>query len=291
MAAQDGVWTIKSILHWSTQYLKEHGSPSPRLDAEILLATTLGCERISLYVNFDKPLSVEEKATFKAQLKRRASGEPVAYIIGHREFFGHKFIVNPSVLIPRPETEHLVEYVIKALEDTVSARVLDVGTGSGCIPISIKKHKPDIYAEAWDICDDALNVARSNAEVLDCAISFKHLDAMEHSSWVGIQAFDLVCSNPPYICSSEKSELPVSVREYEPSKALFADENGLAFYRALSSFAATVLKPSGALVLEIGSRQGVAVKEILVDDGWQDIAVQNDLAGLNRLVTCKKPVH
>ena len=288
MAAQDALWTIKSIVQWSTQYLKDHGSPSPRLDAEILLASVLGCERISLYVNFDKPLSAEEKALFKTQLKRRASGEPVAYITGYREFYGHRFIVSPAVLIPRPETEHLVEYALKILENNACARVLDVGTGSACIPISLKKHLPELYVEAWDICEKALKIAESNANSLDCAISFKQVDAMEHSSWKGVGAFDMVCSNPPYISFSEKEDLPKSVRDYEPAKALFADENGLAFYRMISSFAAAALKPSGDLLLEIGSSQGVAVKQILVDDGWQDVAIQNDLAGLNRLVTCKK---
>lgn len=288
MTVQDALWTIKSIVQWSTQYLKEHGSPSPRLDAEILLASILGCERISLYINFDKPLSAEEKSLFKAQLKRRASGEPVAYIIGYREFFGHRFLVSPAVLIPRPETEHLVEFALKALESNACARVLDVGTGSACIPISLKKHLPELYVEAWDICEKALEIAESNAKSLDCTISLKRADAMSYSSWEGIEAFDLICSNPPYISFSEKDDLPVSVRDYEPAKALFADENGLAFYRAISRFAASALKPSGHLVLEIGSSQGVDVKQILVDDGWQEVAIQNDLAGLNRLVTCKK---
>lgn len=287
---KEELWTIRDIINWSVPYLKKHESPTARLDAELLLANSLNCQRIDLYLHYDKPLNVEERHSFRTMLKRRAAGEPIAYILGNREFYGLSFKLTKDVLIPRPETEHLVEIALSFIQEKSAnnepLRVLDIGTGSGCIAVALKKNHPQLLMEAWDISEAALHVARANALEHGVEIDFKLKNALDESAWdLHEQNIDIICSNPPYIGLEEQASLPKSVRDFEPHQALFAGENGLLFYQMLAQTAARKLKPSGYLVCEIGSEQGQAVTKIFQEHGWETVTVHQDLAGLDRVVS------
>ncbi|WP_141736248.1 peptide chain release factor N(5)-glutamine methyltransferase [Oligoflexus tunisiensis] len=285
------IWTIKDVIDWSIPFLKEKGSPSARLDAELLLCDVLACRRLDLYLDHHKPLNNDERSAFRDRIRRRSQGEPVAYILGRKEFHGHEFRVGPATLIPRPETEHLVELVLNSFPDDTEVTGLDVGTGTGCIAISLKKARPHWNLTAWDISRDALQVAAQNAEKLEAPITLEHKDALKDQSWAEArQAFDFIASNPPYIAPAERTELPVSVVRFEPALALFADESGLIFYRTLAQKAAQSLRKGGKIFLEIGSSQASDVCLLLEESGWQNIAVHQDLAGLDRVVTATAPL-
>jgi len=284
-------WTIKDIINWSVPYLKKSESPSARLDTELLLAHSLNCKRIDLYLQYDKPLNRDERDRFRSYLKRRALGEPISYILGYREFYGLSFDLTSDVLIPRPETEHLVEFVegvIKKRQQTEPIRVLDIGTGSGCIAVVLKKLFPEIHVEAWDISEKALDVAKANSESHDVTIDFRLQNALDERAWQRNDlAVDIICSNPPYIGFEEKLALHRSVRDYEPHQALFADQDGLIFYLALAKFAATKLRSEGWLVCEIGSQQGHVVSKIFEDHGWAGVSLYKDLAGMDRVIAAQ----
>ncbi len=285
------IWTIKDVIDWSIPYLKEKGSPSARLDAELLLCDVLACRRLDLYLDHHKPLNSEERTAFRDRIRRRSQGEPVAYILGRKEFYGHEFSVGPATLIPRPETEHLVEQVLQSFPEDQELKGLDVGTGTGCIAISLKKARPQWSMEAWDVSREALAVAAANAEKLAASVTLEQLDALKDQSWSScLHGFDFIVSNPPYIATSERSELPVSVVRFEPALALFAEESGLIFYRTLAQKAAQSLRKGGKIFLEIGSGQASDVCLLLEESGWQDIAVHQDLAGLDRVVTGAAPL-
>ncbi|MDQ3230332.1 MAG: peptide chain release factor N(5)-glutamine methyltransferase [Pseudobdellovibrionaceae bacterium] len=285
------IWTIKDVIDWSIPFLKEKGSPSARLDAELLLCDVLACRRLDLYLDHHKPLNSEERTAFRDRIRRRSQGEPVAYILGRKEFFGHEFYVGPATLIPRPETEHLVELLLKSYPDDTKLTGLDVGTGTGCIAISLKKARPHWNLSAWDISREALTVAARNAETLEAPVMFEQRDALQDSSWdQRSHAFDFIASNPPYIAASERSELPVSVVRFEPALALFAEESGLIFYRKLAQKAVRSLRQGGKIFLEIGAGQASDVCLLLEESGWQNIAVHQDLAGLDRVVTATAPL-
>lgn len=285
------IWTIKDVIDWSIPYLKEKGSPSARLDAELLLSDVLACRRLDLYLDHHKPLNHEERSAFRERIRRRSLGEPVAYILGRKEFYGHEFSVGPATLIPRPETEHLVELLLKSFPEDSELTGLDVGTGTGCIAISLKKARPQWSLQAWDVSHEALSVAAHNAEKLAAPVVLEHKDALKDQSWSACgHAFDFIASNPPYIAVSERSELPVSVVRFEPALALFADESGLIFYRTLAQKAAQSLRKGGKIFLEIGAAQASDVCLLLEESGWQDIAVHQDLAGLDRVVAATAPL-
>ncbi len=285
------IWTIKDVIDWSIPYLKEKGSPSARLDAELLLCDVLACRRLDLYLDHHKPLNSDERTAFRDRIRRRSQGEPVAYILGRKEFYGHEFSVGPATLIPRPETEHLVEQVLQSFPEDQELKGLDVGTGTGCIAISLKKARPQWHMEAWDVSREALNVAAANAEKLAASVTLEQRDVLNDQSWSScLHGFDFIVSNPPYIATSERSELPVSVVRFEPALALFAEESGLIFYRTLAQKAAQSLRKGGKIFLEIGSGQASDVCLLLEESGWQDIAVHQDLAGLDRVVTGAAPL-
>lgn len=278
------VWTIRDVLGWCTNFLKTK-SPTARLDSELILCHALGCDRIYLYCHVEKPLTIGERDAVKRHLLRRSQGEPIAYILGHREFYGYDFKVNPHVLIPRPETEHLVEEVLDHFKTRSGPlKGLDIGTGSGCIPITLMKESPELTMDAWDICGEALKLAEVNATSHGVKVHWAMRDALESKSWLELNAetYDVICSNPPYIAHGE--ELGPSVKNYEPSKALYADGDGLAFYHILAEQGRRLLKADGALVLEIGYQQEDAVVSILEGHGWLRIRVVKDLAKLPRVI-------
>ena len=284
------VWTIKDIIAWSIPFLKEKGSSSARLDAELMLCKVLGCRRIDLFLDNTKPLDLLEKKLFRECIRRRAAGEPVAYILGYREFYGLSFEVNAATLIPRPETEHLVERVLASFSKDRACRGLDVGTGTGCIAVSIKQHQPGWEIEAWDASELALVVAARNIKKHGQPVKLIYANALLAENWQRNSIkFDFVVSNPPYISPSEKTNLPNSVVNFEPYMALFAENSGLEFYQMFASYSGSCLVEDGKIFLEIGSQQAFDVCSLLEAKHWQGVTVHKDLAGLDRIVEAVRP--
>lgn len=286
------IWTIKDVLAWSIGFLQKSGSESPRLDAELLLAEALECRRLDLYLEYSKPLEQSERNRYKDMIRRRAQGEPVAYITGRRDFFGLSFNVSPSTLIPRPETEHLIEQVLEATsrDKDKALRVLDIGTGTGCLAITLKHHRPSWTVEAWDISSDALMIAQSNAAKHNLEIEFRDVDALEPKVWGrDRQKFDIIVSNPPYIASNETDVMSPSAIKFEPHAALFAEKNGLAFYSTFAAHLPEILQANGKVFLEIGYRQRAEVSSLLEGAGWTDCLCHKDLSGHDRVLVATRP--
>lgn len=260
-------WTILSLLTWAAAYFKDHAIDSPRATAEILLAHALGRTRLDLYLNYDKPMVNEELAVFKILLKRRVAHEPVAFIVGSKEFYSLDFHVTPDVLIPRPETECLVERVLKiidALGDRTPIKVLDVGTGSGAIIVSLAAERPGHHYFASDISLAALRVARGNAQRQAVNERINFFAGAYLAAVAG--PFDLIVSNPPYIRSGDLDDLQPEIRHFEPRVALDGGIDGLAAYRRLIESAPRVLVPGGVLAMEIGWNQKQALQDLVAAD-------------------------
>lgn len=284
------VWTLKSLLQASSDYLKEKGLPTARLDTEILLCKVFDCPRIELYINADKPVSTDERSRFRELVRRRASGEPVAYITGSKDFFGRTFKVNRHVLIPRPDSELILESVLA--EDLLGdgRSILDVGTGSGCLAISIAMQVSNQNVTAWDNSPEALEVARSNAELFGCRVEWQLKDALLEESWQNTKKFDVIVSNPPYIAAVEKFKMDHQVVNFEPHQALFAVDDGLAFYRCFAKIAQQSLMPQGRLIMEVGWKQAELVSGIFLAAGWRDIKVYRDLQKIDRVLSVSPPL-
>lgn len=279
-------WTIKALVTWTTQYFRDKGIESPRLEAELLLAHALNCRRIDLLVNYDVEPHEAERATFRELVRRRAEHWPTAYLIGQREFFLLPFDVSPAVLIPRPETETLVLAALDELKNRPSARVLELGTGSGCIAVSIAKKCPDATIVAIDISPDALEIAKANARRhgVEPRIDFRQGDCF---SPLGEESFDLIVSNPPYVTTAEYETLAAEVREHEPRHALDGGPDGLAFYRRIAADGVRYLAPSGLVGVEVGVTQAEAVVELFRLAGLIPQAVLKDTAGIARVVLAR----
>lgn len=288
-SAEGSTWTILKILHWITGYLTEKQSETPRLDAEILLAYALKIERVQLYMQFDRPLMAEELATIRELVKRRAAREPIAYIVGTQGFWSLDLKTDSRALIPRPDTEILIETALKLLPEDSTASVVDIGTGSGAIALSLAVERPGLRIAATDIDADTLELARENAELhgLGERIRFFYGDLLDalNSDW---PTADLVVSNPPYIAEDQRSELMADVRDFEPSGALFSGEDGLDILRRLTVDAFAFLKPGGYLLCEIGYDQGNAVRELFEQAGFHQVEVRQDYGGRDRVVSGQK---
>ncbi|MDF2564308.1 MAG: Protein-(glutamine-N5) methyltransferase, release factor-specific [Massilibacillus sp.] len=287
MERPNEVWTIGSILKWTGQYFAEKGVESPRLDAEVLLSNVLGKERIYLYVHFDEPLQVDEMARYKGMIKKRALRMPVAYIIGYKEFMGLDFAVSPAVLIPRPDTEILVEAVIERLKEKESVNFVDVGTGSGAIVLSLLANLPQAVGSTVDISEAAILVAKENAEKLGVInrVSFFHGDVY---SPVKDQLFDAIISNPPYIPDSDIEGLQPEVK-CEPHGALAGGTDGLGFYRKLVREGVSLLNPGGFMAFEVGIHQATAVAKLA--DAFAElgeVSILKDYGGIERVVIINK---
>lgn len=279
------VWTVKRILDWTIPHLKSQGSDSPRLDAEILLAHARGCPRIQLYTNYDQPLTDTQRATMRDLVKRRSAAEPVAYLVGHREFFGLDFRVTKDVLIPRPDTETLVVDAIEDLKPQAAPRVLDVGTGSGCIAISLAVNCSNAEVTAIDLSQAALDIAKANAETHNVAGRIRWLYGDLFSPLTAGEKFDLIASNPPYIASAEIETLSADVRMHEPRSALDGGPDGLDIIRRFIAGAPRHLVSQGKLLIEISGEQADAVTQLLAANGhFDDIVVLKDLAKQPRVV-------
>lgn len=245
----DELWTIQRMIRWATDYFAAKDVPSPRLSIEWLLADLLRMKRLELYTRFDRPLSLSELDTLRSWVKRRAAHEPLQYITGSTDFYHARIHVNPSVLIPRPETEELVTLILDSVTDAGPKQVLDIGTGSGCIAIALKMERPNWDVTAIDISEVAIATARANAELNKADIHFMKADFLTGDG-MPEGPFDLIVSNPPYIRKGEAAEMDKQVLDHEPHLALFC-ENVSVVYTKLTDFSAQNLQPKGTLWMEL----------------------------------------
>jgi release factor glutamine methyltransferase len=292
------VTDIRSALRDAIAQLEREHVPSAPLAAELLLMHTLGRDRAWLYAHPEQELDAAARERYFSLIAQRANGVPVQHLTGHQEFWGLDFEVTPDVLIPRPETEHVIEVSLERLgvvagnaatQRNAALRIADVGTGSGCIGVALAHELPGARIIATDISAAALEVARRNAarhnvseriEFIECNL----LDALLHES----RALDLIASNPPYIGRQEAATLPREVREHEPEAALFGGETGVEIYAPLIAQAAMLLKPNGILALELGYNSAEHVSRLLDAPEWTGVALTNDLAGIARVISARR---
>jgi len=305
---------LREALASAVSRLKAEHVPSPRMNAELLLMFTLSCDRAYLYGHPERDLTRDEQGRYEHALAERSRGIPAQYITGHQEFWGMDLIVSPAVLIPRPETEHVIDSVLELLTSDVglrtsasgirplasgpqrkeadlgglksSVRIADVGTGSGCIALALAKELPNAEIHATDISHTALEIARANAarHQFESRIQFHETDLLCGRE---DDFFDFVVSNPPYVGESEGDEVQLEVRKFEPRNAVFAGPTGLEVIRRLVPQAHATLKPGGWLVLEISGTIGDGVEEILRD--WDEVRIKPDLQSIPRVAHARKP--
>jgi release factor glutamine methyltransferase len=284
--------TVLEVIQRSTGFLARKGVDSPRLQVELILARALDMPRLKLYLQFDRVLTEPELELTRQMVRRRATREPLQHILGSTSFCGFEIIVNPSVLIPRPETEMLAErawqfLLTRAQEGSVPLLALDFGTGSGCVAIALARHVPAARIHALDISPAALEVARENAGRNDVSsrINFWESDGLE--GLPGDLRFDLIVANPPYICSGEIDGLAPEVRDYDPRLALDGGVDGLVFYSKLAREAPARLRKGGLFMCEFGEGQAEAVELIFKNLGWTIEGVEADFSGRARfLIAC-----
>ena len=274
--------TIREALRSAAERLDLHYVSNSRLTAELLLAHTLSVEREYLYSHDDRTLTEEQLQNLEDRLYERISGVPLQYIVGRQEFYGRYFRVNPSVLIPRPETEYIIEAVLEGDRPTRPVNILDVGTGSGCLAVTLALELADSKVFAADISFEALLVAKENAANLNAPVQFVCMDVVD-----GIAAkFDFIVSNPPYVRRGEMTHLQREVREHEPHVALFSPEDELAIYRKLVRGGEAMLQHGGYLIMEVGIRMDEGVLG-LFGAGWETLPTKTDLQGIPRTVIAR----
>lgn len=275
---------LRDAIHNAEQRLQTAHVGSPRMNAELLAMFVLGCDRAYLYAHSERPLTRNEMTSYDDALSERARGVPAQYITGHQEFWGMDVIVSPAVLIPRPETEHVIETMLELARDRPANNVVDVGTGSGCIALALAKEFPEARIHATEISAEALEIARANAarHQLDDRIQFHETDLL-----AGMEegAFDYVVSNPPYIGEREVDSVEAQVRRFEPHLALFAGVSGLEVFARLIPEARKALQPGGWLIMEIGHSGRERVCELLKD--WKEVRITNDLQGIARVLAAR----
>jgi release factor glutamine methyltransferase len=282
--------TLREILTSAVSRLTAANTPSPRMNAELLLMFTLECDRAYLHAHPERDLNAAEQGRYEEALAERARGVPAQYITGHQEFWGMDLIVTPAVLIPRPETEHLVETVLRlasageGTRPTSTLRMVDAGTGSGCIALALAKELPRAEIHATDISSAALEIARANAarHQFEGRVHFHETDLLQGFE---SNAFDFVVSNPPYVGESEEDQVQIEVRKFEPRQAVFAGATGLEVIALLIPQARSVLKPGGWLVMEISGTIAEGVRGLLA--GWNDVQITNDLQGIPRVISAR----
>lgn len=290
---QTEAWTIGRLLQWTTQYLKERGGDSPRLDAEVLLAEARGCRRIELYTSFEEVPSEPVRTAFREFVRRRAEGTPVAYLVGRREFYSLSFRVTPDVLIPRPETEFLVIRLFDLMDErpdaTESCAIADVGTGSGILAVCAARRGANVHVTAIDKSSPALAVAKSNA--VDHGVE-KQIEFVESDLFAAVAAdkhFGFIISNPPYVSSSEFAALAPDVRNFEPRAALEAGPRGTEVIERLVPQAAERLAPGGWLLVEISPMIETESRRLIEADPRLELhPTVKDLAGLPRIVQAQR---
>jgi release factor glutamine methyltransferase len=285
--AQKKVWTILEMLQWGASYLAEKGFDESRLTIELLLGHVLNLKRIQLYTSFDKPLTEAELALFKALLQRRLQREPLQYIVGSTEFMGRKFAVDRRVLIPRPETEVVVEQAIRLVQERFpgqTVRVLEVGTGSGCIAVSLAAMVENASVTAIDKSSGAVDVALVNAEMngVRGKISFTVNDFLAMSDADFSSRYHLIVSNPPYISKKQFAGLQPEIRNFEPPFALTDEDDGLSFYRPIAHIGKNILEPGGAIIVEHAFDQSESVTNIFSEEGYAELQPFDDYSGNRR---------
>ena len=284
------VWTIMKVLNWTKQYFEAKGVENPRLDAEVLLCAVLKCQRITLYVDFERPLSEDELATYRDYVLRRGRMEPLAYILGERAFMRNTFKVNRATLVPRPETELLVESLVRVallLRPEGDVKILDIGTGSGAIIVSLLDYLPQAKGVGVDISVDALMVAKENAASIGVTgrVGFIRSDIFSRLPFD--KKFDIIVSNPPYIPAGDIAGLDRDVQQ-EPRSALDGGADGLDFYRRITAEAMAHMAEEGILAFEIGIKQAEAVQRMCLKAGFAKTSVRKDYAGIERMVFAVK---
>jgi len=271
------------MLRWGEDFFKSKDFEYPKREIEWLLCDLFNFKRIDLYTNFEMQINAAQLSTLKNWIKRRVKHEPIQYITGKSEFYGHTLNVTPDVLIPRPETERLVDVVLHTVNNIEAPRILDIGTGSGCLAISIAAELPQAQVTALDISEAALEIALQNARMNKLNnISFEVIDIMQ-----GLPEglFNVAVSNPPYISSLEMHTVMEEVRNYEPSLALTDHEEGLSFYKKFAQIASQIIKPGGCLVVETGiGEHAASVKAIFAEAGFKDLMQFADFNGDNRVL-------
>lgn len=257
-----------------------------------MLSDILGSDRAQLYAHPERSVPAEAAAQFEAMVTRRVEGEPLQHILGYASFYGLEFQVSPAVMIPRPETERVVDRVLAFIEGREAPRVLDVGTGSGCIALTIKHERPDAEVHACDVSPDALAVARSNAEALGLDVQFWDVDvtALDASQRLPAEV-DVLVSNPPYIPEAEADTLPPVVRDYDPDIALFSGEDPLHFYRLLTDLSQPLCTPGGHVVVEVHAEYATETAALMREAGLVGVSVEDDLSGRPRIVRGRRPDH
>jgi release factor glutamine methyltransferase len=281
-------WTVRRVLGWTSQHFEKLGLDSPRLTAELLLAHTLRTSRVRLYTDLDRPLEADELAAYRSLVARRAAGEPTHYLTGTREFYGRPFAVDPRVLIPRPETELLVEAALRALPVDRELRLLDLCAGSGCVGVTLLLERPRARVVATEISPKAAEVARANAAALGAADRYELRVGDLFGPVEAEPPFDAIVANPPYVARGELPTLSAEVRR-EPALALDGGEGGLDVVRRIVGGAPRWLAPGGLLALEIGDRQGSAVRSLLEGAGYGSVRIERDLARHDRLALGTHP--
>jgi release factor glutamine methyltransferase len=281
---------LKQAVDSAYQLFVENDVPSPRLNAELLLVFILNRERAYLYAHPERELNADEQSSYDEVIRERARGCPTQYIIGHQEFWGLDLLVSPAVLIPRPETEHVVETVLELVKEYPfdgpgHLKLIDVGTGSGCIALALASELPHAEIQACDISEGALEMAQTNAARLDLGekVLFRKSDLLAAYT---DEKFDFVISNPPYVGEADADKVQKQVREFEPKIAVFSGVEGMDIYRRLIPQAHNALRPGGWFVAEIGYSEEAKVRNLLA--GWTDIQVTADLQGIPRVIAARK---
>lgn len=278
-------WTIGSLVKWATDDFRARGIESPRLDAEVIVAFALGIDRTRVIIESQRPLEAGELALLRDLVKRRRAREPIAYLRGEREFYGRTFRVDPRVLIPRPDTEALVDVALaRSAHVSLSMRLLDLCTGSGCVAITMARQRPTSRVLATDLSADALAVARENAYRLGAYnVAFAQGDL-----FAGVPAgsqFDAITANPPYIPTGEIAGLMADVRDFEPRAALDGGADGLDLVRRIVAEAPAFLDEGGVLAMEIGAGEAPAVRDLFERHGYRDVQVDRDYGKIERVVS------
>lgn len=291
-------WTIKRLLDWTVEHFDHVNSPSSRLDAEVLLAEALDCPRINLYTRFNEVPEDEPMAKYRAWVKRRAAGEPVAYLVGHREFYSLKFFVDNHVLIPRPETEHVVVAALEAAKaiEASPLRIIDIGTGSGCVAITLAKQlaeatdKREVVVAATDLSPEAIQVAQKNAEAhgVDDRVRFFTGDLLEALP-AGSKPVHMIVSNPPYIGTDEINTLDEGVKNHEPHVALFGGQDGTEIIQRLIDQAIPMLLPGGYLIFETSPINiDRCVDLVSKHPEFDSVETERDFGNLKRVVVARR---
>ncbi|MBW2452978.1 MAG: peptide chain release factor N(5)-glutamine methyltransferase [Deltaproteobacteria bacterium] len=279
-------WTVGRVIEWAAGDLRSYSSTSPRLDAELMMTVVLGWDRVKLITQADRPMDPDELTAYRELHKRRRRGEPIAYLCGHREFFSRSFVVDQRVMVPRPETELLVEAGLRRTASlSLCAQVLDLCTGSGCVAITLKRQRPTTDLVGSDTSADALAVAQLNCQRHGAPVTLVRSDLYDGlAQWRGWA--DLITANPPYITEEDMAGLPVDVRDFEPHLALTAGGDGLAVIRPIIDGAPTMLAPAGGiLALEVGAGMAPQVADLMAGAGFTELELDRDYGGHERIVS------